>query len=54
MGGNILKLFLAGVGIAVIVYTINNWRYYVDHTLPMVVIVAAAISVIWNLAAMKR
>ena len=54
MGGNILKLFLAAVGIAVIVYTINNWHYYVDHTLPMLVIVAAAIAVIWNLAAMKR
>ncbi len=54
MGGNILKLFLAGVGIAVIVYTTNNWRYYVDHTLPMLVIVAAAICVIWNLAAMRK
>lgn len=53
MGGNIFKLFLAGTGIAVIVYTINNWHYYVDHTLPMVVIVAGAIVVIWNLAAMK-
>jgi len=53
MGGNILKLFLAGAGIAVIVYTISNWQYYVDHTLPMVVIAAAAIAVIWNLAAMR-
>ena len=54
MGGNILKLFLAGVGIAVIVYTVNNWRYYVDHTLPMLVIAAAAICVIWNLAAIRK
>jgi len=54
MGGNFLKLFLAGVGIAVIVYTINNWKYYADHTLPMLVIIAAAIAVIWNLAAMKK
>ena len=53
MGGNILKLFLAGAGIAVAVYTISNWRYYVDHTLPIIVIAAAAISVIWNLAVMK-
>lgn len=53
MGGNILKLFLAGAGIAVVGYTINNWNYYADHTLPIIVIAAAVISVIWNLAAMK-
>ncbi len=54
MGRNILRLFLAGAGIAVVVYTVNNWKYYADHTLPMIVIAAAAISVIWNLAAMKK
>lgn len=54
MVGNILKLFLAGAGIAVIVYTTINWDYYVDHTVPVIVIVAAAIAIIWNLAAMRR
>ncbi|MBA7709660.1 hypothetical protein ES703_118582 [subsurface metagenome] len=54
MVGNIIKLFFAGVGIAVIVYTVNNWDYYVDHLLPTLVIVAAAIAVIWNLAAMRK
>lgn len=54
MGGNILKIFLAGAGIVVVVYTVRNWNYYADHMVPAIVIVAAAIATIWNLAAIRR
>ena len=54
MGGNILKIFLAAAGIAVVVYTVKNWNYYADHMVPAIVIVAAVIATIWNLVALKR
>ena len=52
MGRKILLLFLIATGIAIIVYTVDNW-YYINHTLAIMVIIANAIAVIWNLAAMK-
>ena len=52
MGRKILLLFLVATGIAIIVYTINNWNY-INHTIAIMVIIANIIAVIWNLAAMK-
>lgn len=52
MGRRILLLFLIAVGIAIVVYTINNW-HYINHTLAIMVIIANVIAVIWNLAALR-
>lgn len=52
MGRKILLLFLVTTGIAIIVYTVDNW-YYINHTLAIMVIIANVIAVIWNLAVMK-
>ena len=52
MGRKILLLFLIATGIAIIVYTVDNWRY-INHTIAIMVIIANVIAVIWNLAALK-
>jgi len=52
MGKKVLLLFFIATGIAIIVYTINNWNY-INHTLAVMVIIANVIAVIWDLAAMK-
>lgn len=52
MGRRILLLFLVATGIAIIVYTINNWNY-INHTLAIMVIIANIIAVVWNLSALK-
>jgi len=52
MGRKLLLLFLIAVGIAIIVYTIDNW-HYINHTLAIMVIIANIIAVVWNLAALK-
>ena len=54
MGGNIIKIFLAGAGILVVVYTVKNWNYYADHVVPAIVIVAAVVATIWNLASIRK
>lgn len=52
MGRKVLLLFLVATGIAIIVYTIDNW-HYINHTLAIMVIIANVIAVIWDIAAMK-
>jgi len=52
VGRKILLLFLIATGIAIIVYTVDNWRY-INHTIAIMVIIANVIAVIWNLAALK-
>lgn len=52
MGRQILLIFLIGVGIAIIIYTINNWDY-INHTLAIAVIIANIIAVVWNLSILK-
>jgi len=52
MGRKILLLFLIATGIAIIIYTIDNWRY-INHTIAIMVIIANVIAVIWNLAALR-
>ena len=52
MGRKVLLLLLVATGIAIIVYTINNWNY-INHTLAVMVIIANVIAVIWNVTVMK-
>jgi len=52
MGRQILLFFLIGVGITIIIYTINNWNY-INHTLATMVIIANIIAVIWNLSILR-
>jgi len=52
MGRQILLLFLIGVGITIVIYTINNWDY-INHTLAVLVIMANIIAVIWNLSILR-
>jgi hypothetical protein len=52
MGRKILLLFLIVVGIAIIIYTVDNW-HYINHTIAIMVIIANVIAVIWDLAALR-
>jgi len=52
MGRKILLLFLIAVGIAIIIYTVDNW-HYINHTIAIMVIIANVIAVIWDLAALR-